>query len=113
MLFIINDLHILIHVLFDRCVFLANISLMSLLNIKNTKELALQIAETYQPDKTRISQDFLKQLENVVSCVVIEMVRSQPVAGKTLKDTDWGEKVVNNAKQVFTKLEPRDYLRGS
>jgi len=86
---------------------------MSLLNKKSVKELALQVAETYDPEKTRISADFIRQLENVVACVTIEMVRQQPYEGMTLKDTDWGEAVINQAKAKITKLRSSDYLHGS
>ena len=86
---------------------------MSLLNKQNIKQLALEAAKTENPDKTRISGDFISQLEDVVACVTIQMVRSQPIKGMTMKDTDWGHNVVQNGKRCFTKLEPSDYLRGS
>lgn len=85
---------------------------MSLLNKQNIKALALDVATTYDPEKTRVSMDFIKQLEDIVAAVVIQQVRGQDFTGATLKDTDWGDKVINNAKQVFTKLELSDYLRG-
>lgn len=70
-------------------------------------------ARTYDPEKTRISADYIKQLEDIVACVTIEMVRQQPYEGMTLKDTDWGEAVINQAKAKITKLKTTDYLHGS
>ena len=86
---------------------------MSLLNKKNVKELALFAAEKYDPEKTRISADYIKQIENIVACVTVEMVRQQGYTGMTLKDTDWGASIINQAKSKITKLEPTDYLHGS
>lgn len=86
---------------------------MSLLNKQNIKGLALEVATHYDPEKTRISQDFIKQLEDIVTVIVIQQVNGQDYYGMTLKDTEWGSKVIAQAKQKFTKLELTDYLRVS
>lgn len=86
---------------------------MSLLNKQNVKKLALEIAETYHPDKTRISGDFMKQLENLVGCIVVQQVCSQALKGKTLGETDWADAAIRQAKLKFTKLEYDRYLRDS
>ena len=86
---------------------------MSLLNKQNIKALALDIATTYHPDKTRISGDFLRQLEDLVGCVVVQQVCSQAVKGKTLNETDWADAAIRQAKLKFTKLEYDRYLRDS
>ena len=86
---------------------------MSLLNKKNVKELALEIAETYHPDKTRISGDFIAQLEDLVGCIVVQQVCSQAYNGKTLKDTDWGDAAIRQAQMKFTTIETSRYLRNA
>ena len=86
---------------------------MSLLNKKNVKELALDLAETYHPDKTRISGDFIAQLEDLVGCIVVQQVCSQAYNGKTLKDTDWGDAAIRQAQMKFTRLETQRYLRNA
>ena len=86
---------------------------MSLLNKQNVKALALDIAKTYHPDKTRISGDFIKQLEDLLGCIVVQQVCSQALKGKTLNETDWGDAAIRQAKLKFTKLEYERYLRDS
>lgn len=86
---------------------------MSLLNKQNVKALALDIATTYHPDKTRISAEFIAQLEDLVACVVVQQVTSQAWGGKTLIKTDWGDASIRKAKLAFTKLEYERYLRDS
>ena len=86
---------------------------MSLLNKKNVKELALDLAETYHPDKTRISGDFIAQLEDLVGCIVVQQVCSQAYNGKTLKDTDWGDAAIRQAQMKFTTIETSRYLRNA
>lgn len=86
---------------------------MSLLNKQNIKQLALEAAQQYDPEKTRISQDFINQLEDLVAIVTIQQVRSQDFTGMTLKDTEWGTAAIQQAKTKFTKSEPSDYLRYS
>jgi len=86
---------------------------MSLLNKQNVKALALEIAKTYHPDKTRISGEFIAQLENLVGCIVVQQVCDQVVTGKTLNSTDWGDAAIRQAKLKFTKLAFDCYLRDS
>ena len=86
---------------------------MSLLNKQNTKALALELAETYHPDKTRISGDFIAQLEDLVTCIVIQQVCSQALKGKTLNATDWGDAAIRQAQMKFTTIETSRYLRNA
>ena len=107
----IKDLHTVIRFCFDKGCFLPILVGMSLLNQKHTKEFILEMAEVYSPEKTRVSKEFLTQVENVLSCVLVKMVANQYNQGMTLKESEWGNEVINTAKNSFTKLEPKDYLR--
>ena len=86
---------------------------MSLLNKQNVKALALDLAETYHPDKTRISGDFIAQLEDLVGCIVVHQVCSQALKGKTLNSTDWGDAAIRQAQMKFTTIETSRYLRNA
>ena len=86
---------------------------MSLLNKQNIKQMALEAAKTYDPEKTRISKEFIEQLEDLVACVTIQQVLGQEYTGMTLKATDWGNDAIQQANRKFTKLNLEYYLRGS
>ena len=74
-------------------------------NRKALKKLALEMANDYDNNtKTRVSKDFLQQLEEVAYFTTMQMVRSQiSDKGMTLKTTDWGDKVVRAGKELDRK----------
>lgn len=86
---------------------------MSLINKQNIKALALEIAKTYDPEKTRIGAEFITQIEDLVGCVVVQQVIDQISSAKTLTSTEWGDQTIRKAKLTFTKLDFDRYLRDS
>jgi len=76
-------------------------------NQKALKKLAIEMANDYDDNsKTRVSKDFLKQLEEVTYYVTMQMVRTQTSdKGMTLKSTDWGDRVVHRGKEIDRKEE--------
>jgi len=76
-------------------------------NQKALKKLAIEMANDYDDNsKTRVSKDFLKQLEEVTYYVTMQMVRTQiSDKGMTLKSTDWGDRVVHRGKEIDRKEE--------
>jgi len=76
-------------------------------NRKALKKLALEMANDYDDNsKTRVSKDFLKQVEEVTYWVTMQMVRTQTSdKGMTLKSTDWGDKVIRNGERIDREEE--------
>lgn len=76
-------------------------------NKKALKKLAIEMANDYADNtKTRVSKDFLRQLEEVTYYVTMQMVRTQiSDKGMTLKSTDWGDKVIHRGKELDRKEE--------
>jgi hypothetical protein len=76
-------------------------------NKKAIKKLAIEMANDYENNtKTRVSKDFLKQVDEITYWVTMQMVRSQVAdSGMTLKTCDWGDKVVHRGKKLDREEE--------
>lgn len=72
---------------------------MSLLNKKECKEVALKYAEEHQPHKTRVSADFIRQLDELVDHIVEAMVRDNDCDAKTLNSCDWATTAIKKGKK--------------
>jgi len=71
-------------------------------NRKALKKLALEIAEEYDlgSEKTRVSRDFLDQIDRITYEVTRAMVRDNVSKAATLTSTAWGDKVLLSGKRV-------------
>ena len=76
-------------------------------NQKAIKKLAIEMANDYENNtKTRVSKDFLKQVDEITYWVTMQMVRTQiSDKGMTLKTCDWGDRVVHRGRELDRKEE--------
>ena len=71
---------------------------MSLINKQNCKALALEYAKEHCPHKTRISGEFIGELEKMVDLCVEAMVKDNTSGDSmTLVKTEWSERQLKKA----------------
>lgn len=71
-----------------------------LINKKYTKEAALEFAKQHHPEKTRVSSDFINQVNKVMEHVIEAMVRDNDQSGMTLTKCDWADRQIRKGEQV-------------
>lgn len=71
-------------------------------NKKAIKKLALEIANEYDlgEEKTRVSKDFLEQVEKITYIVTRQLVRGNIGKAMTLTSTNWGDKLIKDGARV-------------
>ena len=71
-------------------------------NRKAIKKLALEIANEYDlgEEKTRVSKDFLEQVEKITYIVTRQLVRGNSGGAMTLTSTNWGDKLIEDGSRV-------------
>lgn len=71
-------------------------------NRKALKNLALEIANEYDlgSEKTRVSKDFLDQIDQITYIVTRQLVRGNSGKALTLTSTNWGDKLIRDAARV-------------
>jgi hypothetical protein len=73
---------------------------MSHLNKQNCKALALDLAKKHHPEKTRISSDFIDQLDTLVQHIIEAMVRDNDQPTKTLMRCDWADRIIARGEEI-------------